>query len=116
MAGAPEAPASMEALASHTASLALDSSRLASWFKPELFTEPEFSPVGYVSDLKRYVRPRCHQLRPADDLWLPACASRMPVHDAGTVAAPAHALAEGRHARPPPAQPNCRRRRCRWRR
>ncbi|EFN56656.1 hypothetical protein CHLNCDRAFT_57543 [Chlorella variabilis] len=55
MAGAPEAPASMEALASHTASLALDSSRLASWFKPELFTEPEFSPVGYVSDLKRYV-------------------------------------------------------------
>lgn len=56
MASAAEASsAGVEAVTSQVASLTLDSS-LPLWFKPELFTEPEFSPVAYVSDLRRYVR------------------------------------------------------------
>jgi hypothetical protein len=48
------ANAAVGAATARTDSLSLDSS-LPLWFKPELFTQPDFSAVGYVSDLKRYV-------------------------------------------------------------
>ncbi|KAL4854271.1 Conserved oligomeric Golgi complex subunit 2 [Chlorella vulgaris] len=48
------ANAAVAAATARTDSLSLDRS-LPLWFKPELFTQPDFSAVGYVSDLKRYV-------------------------------------------------------------
>ncbi len=47
--------AAVEAATAQAASLSLADSSLPLWFKPELFVAPEFNPVAYVADLKRYV-------------------------------------------------------------
>lgn len=47
--------AATEAGGVDVAAHSLVDTHLPLWFKPELFVEPEFSPEGYVSDLKRYV-------------------------------------------------------------
>ncbi|KAL4443325.1 hypothetical protein ABPG75_011062 [Micractinium tetrahymenae] len=52
---AAEGGAAVEAATAETASLSLADSSLPLWFKPELFVGPEFNPVAYVADLKRYV-------------------------------------------------------------
>lgn len=53
-----EAAGAVKGLTHHTASLTLEHGALPLWFKPELFLEPQFSPTGYVADLRRYVSGR----------------------------------------------------------
>lgn len=53
--GAADGGVAVEAATAQAASLSLADSSLPLWFKPELFVGPEFNPVAYVADLKRYV-------------------------------------------------------------
>jgi hypothetical protein len=93
----------VEAVTSQAASLTLDSS-LPLWFKPELFTEPQFSPVAYVSDLRRYVSMLSSQVTNGSSL----CSEGRPAN-----CLPCHRSAAANRTLPAFPGPACR---CRWKR